>query len=60
MKLPAWVRVAEVLGGGWMVLVNGFQCGGNVDRSGAGDLVFATKAEAMSYARRIVAEGGVA
>lgn len=60
MKLPAWVRVAEVLGGGWMVLVNGFQCGGNVDRSGAGDLVFRTEAEALSYARRIVAEGGVA
>jgi hypothetical protein len=45
-RLPANVRTEAVLGGGWMVLVNGFQWGGDYDRSGAGNAVFRTKAEA--------------
>lgn len=41
-----WVEIVECLGGRFMVLVNGFQWGGTVDRSGAGDATFATAREA--------------
>lgn len=65
-KLPEWVRIAETVDGTWMVLSHGFQVGGNVDSSGAGDRVFPTRAEAVRYAEayseeiRASAKGGVA
>jgi len=36
---------------GWIVLHNGFQAGGTVDASGAGDRVFDTRTAAIQYAR---------
>lgn len=44
-------EVVEVVGGGWIVLIDGIQHGGKRDRSGAGDLVFATFDDAVVYAR---------
>lgn len=41
------MRIAAVLGGGFIILVNGFQWGyGTPDASGAYNTVFATRAEA--------------
>lgn len=48
-RLPGNVEIVEALGGGWMVLVNGFQWGrGEPDPSGAYDDVFPTKAAATA------------
>ena len=47
-------EIVEAYGGGWIVLCNGYQIGGNVDRSGAGDAVYSTRieaAEAIAAAR---------
>lgn len=33
----------------WILLCNGFQVGGNIDRSGAGDLSFSSYEEALSF-----------
>lgn len=52
-------EVVEVVGGRWMVLVNGYQVGGNIDKSGAGDLTFETRKEASEYMFKLVyGEGG--
>jgi len=40
------VEVVETIGGRWMVLVNGFQWGGTIDRSGAGSATWKTANEA--------------
>jgi len=37
----------------WIVTVEGFQQGGLVDRSGAGDRTFPTKEEAEAFAREL-------
>jgi hypothetical protein len=48
--LPPNVRIEQTVDGRYMVLVNGFQWGGNVDRSGAGDATFDTAlAAAQAY-----------
>lgn len=52
----ACVKVLETIDGRiglprrWIVTVNGFQHGGEYDRSGAGDLTFETRKEAARYA----------
>lgn len=46
------VRITAALGGGFILLVNGFQWGGKVDRSGAGSAVFASVREARVAYRR--------
>ena len=33
----------------WFVTVNGVQVGGSIDRSGAGNLTFPSRAEAMAW-----------
>jgi len=43
------LRLAEAVGGGWILLVNGYQVGGMVDASGAGDKVFSSKREALKF-----------
>lgn len=37
----------------WMILINGFQAGGIVDKSGAGDKVYDSLSEAQQAANRI-------
>ena len=54
--MGAHIEVIEVYGDNlevrFAVLVNGFQVGGNVDKSGAGNLTFMTREEANAYARK--------
>lgn len=53
-RLPASVAFTEAYGANyckvWIVLVNGFQVGGDVDASGAGNLTFDTIAAAAEWA----------
>ncbi len=51
-------EIVESVGGEWMVLCHGVQVGGDVDRSGAGNLTFACRADAAAYIFEI--DGGVA
>jgi len=51
--LPENVSIKEVLGGGFMILIDGIQWGEMRDRSGAGSRVFATWNEAARTAREI-------
>jgi hypothetical protein len=37
----------------WLVTFRGFQIGGEIDRSGAGNLTFPTYAEAVDYVNKI-------
>ena len=37
----------------WMVLYNGYQHGGDIDSSGAGNLTFKTPEEADAYAKEL-------
>lgn len=37
----------------YFVTVNGYQVGGKIDKSGAGDLEFPTRQEATEYAKQI-------
>jgi len=49
------IEIVRALGGGWMVLVNGFQWGppgATVDTSGAADTVFPDRDAAVSAIRR--------
>lgn len=48
--MNAKLDIVETVDGYWMVLQGGQQVGGNVDKSGAGDLVFHTWKEAYDYA----------
>lgn len=51
-KLPFNVEIVAALGGGFMLLINGFQAGGQIDSSGAGDMVYKTRQEAANaYAK---------
>jgi hypothetical protein len=42
-------EIVETANGRWMVLVGGFQAGGCIDRSGAGNLTFATREQASMW-----------
>lgn len=44
-------RIEQTVDGDYMVLVNGFQWGGDYDRSGAGNATFKTPAEAIGAYR---------
>jgi hypothetical protein len=44
-------RVTPALGGGWLLLFRGFQQGGSVDASGAGDRVYPSPEAAAADAR---------
>lgn len=47
-------EVAETVDGDYMLLVNGFQVGGSVDRSGAGDATYPTvEAAIRAYMERV-------
>jgi len=50
LLLKAGMEIVQTVDNDWMVLQNGFQVGGNVDRSGAGDMTFSTWREAYAYA----------
>ena len=50
LLLSAKIEIVETVDGEWMVLQNGFQVGGKVDRSGAGDQTFHTWREAYAFA----------
>ena len=56
IALPDYLEVVETVDGRWMVLENGFQRGGHIDRSGAGDLTYATKAEALADAQGVCSD----
>ena len=45
------VEAAQCIGDppAWLILYQGFQVGGDIDRSGAGDLTFNSYAEASDY-----------
>ena len=47
--IPDRYRIEEAVGGGFIALCAGFQIGGNVDASGAGDAVFPTRPEAVVH-----------
>lgn len=49
-----YVEVMQVLTFGgetekWMLVVNGFQVGGEIDASGAGNMTFASPLDAMAW-----------
>jgi hypothetical protein len=48
--IPDAIDITESVDGRWMVLCRGYQIGGDVDRSGSGNLTFDTKQEAEAYA----------
>jgi hypothetical protein len=52
-KLPDNYEVVETVDGDWMILINGFQTGSDVDRSGAGSDTYPTYAEAYKAALAI-------
>ncbi len=56
--LPKNTRIESTVDGEYMILVNGFQWGGEVDSSGAGSATFPTAEEALQhyYLVRFVAE----
>lgn len=41
--------IVPTVDGDYMIIVNGFQIGGQVDRSGAGDATFETIADARAF-----------
>jgi len=50
LLLRGKMEIIETVDGDWMVLQNGFQCGGKVDSSGAGNKTFHTWREAYAFA----------
>jgi hypothetical protein len=51
--LPFDTEVIEAVDGTWIVLRNGFQVGGNIDASGAGDATYETWSEALLEAHKV-------
>jgi len=55
MTAARFVEIREAYGNdlqmGWIVTINGFQVGGDIDRSGAGDREFETLKEAEKFAK---------
>lgn len=49
IQLDSHAVIAPTVDGDYMLFVNGFQTGGVVDRSGAGDATFPTVAEARAF-----------
>ena len=47
LLLRGKMEIIETVDGDWMVLQNGFQCGGKVDSSGAGNKTFHTWARGV-------------
>ena len=56
MKFAEAVEIWEPKGTAprWMAVVNGYQIGGNIDASGAGDATYPTEAEALAAARESI------
>lgn len=52
--------ITEAVGGGVIVLINGFQWGGDIDASGAGNAVFPDEQSALRAAREAAGFGHVA
>ena len=51
VKMPRNVRIEETTDGEYILLVNGFQWGGEYDRSGAGNATFKTALDALQAYR---------
>lgn len=47
------IEIAETVDGSYIVKLDGFQDGGEVDSSGAGNLTFPTRIEALAHARTL-------
>jgi hypothetical protein len=56
-KLPNNYEVVETVDGDWMILINGFQTGSDVDRSGAGSDTYPTYADAYKAALALASGG---
>ncbi len=48
-RIDRWAEIVTTVDGDYMVLVNGFQIGGRIDRSGAGDQTFETVGAARAF-----------
>lgn len=57
LRLPDNYEIAETIDGDWMILINGFQTGANVDRSGAGSDTYPSYEAAHEAAVKLARPG---